>query len=121
MEYPPCLLIMFILGFTTDLIYVWGTKSIANNKALQAAVSNTLLTMVGLSATWIVIDNKSVLEAVIYLTGCFLGSYITMKLGDIYAKKTDKTFTDTASHYCNGCSVNGDSPHIHTINNRRVD
>lgn len=94
----PALLIMFLLGFLTDIVYVWGTKSIANNKALQAACGNTLLTMIGLSATWIVIDNKSVLEAVIYISGCFLGTYLTMKLGYNSGKNEKVPETPIRSH-----------------------
>lgn len=107
----PALIVMFLLGFLTDIVYVWGTKSIANNKALQAACGNTLLTMIGLSATWIVIDNKSVLEAVIYIIGCFLGTYITMKFGDKYTKMTSKDVADVP---------HSDIPYVHS-HNRRVD
>lgn len=62
----------------TDIVYTWSIRHIAKGNALQAASGNALLTTIGLVATWTIIQNNSLPEALIYVCGCFVGTFITI-------------------------------------------
>ena len=114
MDDGPAILIMFLLGFLTDILYTWSIRHIAKGNTLQSACGNAMLTAVGLTATWVIIDNQSILDAIVYVVACFCGTFVVMYKGK---KKCD--CIETSPKACEGCRICGDDPHVHYCSRRK--
>lgn len=78
MEEPPNWMILFVMGFITDIIYTLTIKFISQNKKVGAIIGNMLISLIGLVSTWIVINDQSWLDVVTFISGCGLGTFVVM-------------------------------------------
>ena len=91
MEPPEAWLILFLLGVGTDLIYTFTIKGISGNRILSAIVGNMLLSLIGFVSMWIVIKDQSLLEALFYVGGCGVGTYISMSAHKLLCQQKKKS------------------------------
>lgn len=72
-------LLLFCLGFLTDVLYARGVISMAGRKCVQATVWNTALGFVNLCSLWTIIKLDDIWNAVVYLAGGAIGTYVVTK------------------------------------------
>ena len=77
--YPACAsLIVFILGFLTDVVWANWAISVKKNSPIAAANLSVLIYIFGLMYTLVIID-KNLFLIFMYLLGGWLGTYLAVK------------------------------------------
>jgi hypothetical protein len=83
MDDPPNWIILFVMGFITDIIYTMTIRFISQNKKCGAIIGNMLISLIGLVSTWIVINDQSWVDIFTFILGCGLGTYTIMSYKDV--------------------------------------
>ena len=72
-------LLLFLLGLLTDISWIQTILHSSKGNPKQAAVWTMVLTMIGVSSSWMVITEQDIVGAIFYTAGCGLGAYICVK------------------------------------------
>jgi len=73
------ILILFLLGLATDILWVGLTKAVADRAAARATIMSVSLEGFKLATAWIVITNDSLASAASFLVGCAIGTYFSTR------------------------------------------
>lgn len=73
-------LILFLLGFVTDLVWTLAVRCTAQNRLLLTATFNAVLSAIALISTWMVIEQASIISALCYILGSFVGTMCTISI-----------------------------------------
>jgi len=76
---PPNLLVLFILGLVTDILWCALTKAVNQRRAVKSATFSMGLEGLKLATAWIVIRSDSLPCALAFMLGCGIGTYFSAR------------------------------------------